>query len=209
MCQVVFAKTLLLLNIYLSLSNPASIIQSLVKCIKYLYWNKYIVCVFNFDYVGFSVSPKFRHKTDTFKLLIRVVLATLSHHHFRHYSTAVHVVGWSPLFRKMSKTFATYQTLANNLHTASRNLNSIHWNYILRTIDYWRQTSISLLLARLNLSQLIMLAGSQKWNENLETFYISLKDDHNGNGCDRTLLKTIRIYCQHQRGSKFLQQKMD
>ena len=45
---------------------------------KYLSSNKYIVWVFNFDYVGFSVSPKFRHKTDTFKVLIRVVLATHS-----------------------------------------------------------------------------------------------------------------------------------
>ena len=45
---------------------------------KYLSWNKYIVSVFDFDYLGFSVSAKFVYKTDTFKVLIKVVLATLS-----------------------------------------------------------------------------------------------------------------------------------
>ena len=58
----------------MSLLNPASIIQTF----KYLSWNKYIVCVFDFDYLGFSVSTKFGDKTDTFKVLIKVVLATLS-----------------------------------------------------------------------------------------------------------------------------------
>ena len=73
-----FSRNIVVIK-YLSISIESSQYYSKsCQMYKYLYWNKYIVCVFNFDYVGFSVSPKFRHKTDTFKLLIRVVLATLS-----------------------------------------------------------------------------------------------------------------------------------
>ena len=139
MCQVVSPETLLLLNIYLSLSNPASIIQNLVKCISTcIEINILFVCLI-LIMLAFPSHQSFGIKQILSNFWLELCWQH-SHQHLRHYSTAVHV-GWSLLFRKTSKPFATYLPLDNNLHRYHFKKSKFHSLKLYFTY-YWRQTSL-------------------------------------------------------------------